>query len=772
MDTDKPRNLDLLFPELNVRKRIPNENGILEGVTPRDPKDENMNEWLHHSQFSILSAPVETNRDEHNALSAKRSLPFPEKETDVRSDIFPTGWSSSNVEEPNVKKPEQNYSLESEDSFDSFVRPCSLVLPPSGFNLTAVANEAHNRHCPILFKDLSYDTVDDDDNENHLTISSLTARPLIAKSHELKEKKIARKLRECERRARVRRFKPPDGGYGWAVVVGAFLVQFWVSGLVKSYGVLFVEVMEAFADTSTAVAAWIPAILSTLCLALAPVTSALCQKFTCRAVVFFGGLFCAAGLISSYFATSSLYLLFSFGMLTGIGGGLSTTPGVLIVSRYFDKHRALANGICISGTAAGSFVFPIFIQHLMNQYGFHGSILILGGCMLHVCISAALYRPLAVHQRLIERAQGQSVHTENLTSVDITVQCPNMEPGHQGVKKLEFLFINEPYEPKNQDSSLHKTNSYPSIQENGNIPNGHQNENQILSFSDTEEDRDKIGELLQVKPIFIRSCSILHSVEDLSTDSTCVYKDKKLEEAILHSLQTAIPEIAQATRKKTVTERITRYLDISLLKNVKFIIFSCSVTLMSTGCPYMLYFLPAYAVSSGYTKSQAGLLMVFSAALDFAGRLGLGWISDLKLFDRKKGYVSSIFGAGIAVLIIPAAGNFVVLATTVGMYGLCLGSWFLLVPVLLADDYGTNKISSSYGLVRLFQSVGAISVPPLTGYLRDVTGSYDVCFYFMGTCMVLGGILILVEPAVLNCKIINKIPIPKINIPETSDTKT
>lgn len=79
---------------------------------------------------------------------------------------------------------------------------------------------------------------------------------------------MARKLREAERRATVRRFKPPDGGYGWAVVVGAFMVQFLVSGLVKSYGVLFVEVLEAFSDTSTAVAAWIPAILATLCLAL------------------------------------------------------------------------------------------------------------------------------------------------------------------------------------------------------------------------------------------------------------------------------------------------------------------------------------------------------------------------------------------------------------------------------------------------------------------------------------------------------------------------
>lgn len=233
-----------------------------------EPRDENMNEWLHGSHFSVQSAPIADSARELELLSSKRSLPIAGEQLDAadsRSDILPLPASRTDEESSKVE------SMEIADSVKSLVRPCSLVLPSSAgatLNLTAVANEAQLRHCPILVKDLSYDTVDDEDNENHMTISSLTARPLIAKSHELRTKKIARKLREAERRARVRRFKPPDGGYGWAVVVGAFLVQFWVSGLVKSYGVLFVEVMEAFTDTSTVVAAWIPAILSTLCLAL------------------------------------------------------------------------------------------------------------------------------------------------------------------------------------------------------------------------------------------------------------------------------------------------------------------------------------------------------------------------------------------------------------------------------------------------------------------------------------------------------------------------
>lgn len=111
--------------------------------------------------------------------------------------------------------------------------------------------------------------------------------------------------------------QPLDSGYAWLVVFGAFSVQFWVAGLVKSYGVLFVEILEVFPNSSTAVASWIPAILSALCLALAPLSSALCQRFSCRTVVFIGGLFCAAGLMLSYFATSLYHLLITFGILTG-----------------------------------------------------------------------------------------------------------------------------------------------------------------------------------------------------------------------------------------------------------------------------------------------------------------------------------------------------------------------------------------------------------------------------------------------------------------------
>lgn len=52
---------------------------------------------------------------------------------------------------------------------------------------------------------------------------------------------------------------PPDGGWGWLILAGSMLVNLLVPGTVKSFGVLFVEFLEAF-DASPATAAWIPAL--------------------------------------------------------------------------------------------------------------------------------------------------------------------------------------------------------------------------------------------------------------------------------------------------------------------------------------------------------------------------------------------------------------------------------------------------------------------------------------------------------------------------------
>lgn len=59
-------------------------------------------------------------------------------------------------------------------------------------------------------------------------------------------------------------FTPPDGGYGWVIVIAACVVQIWIMGFIKSYSVLYVQIIAAFPNSSAYHASWIPALLSTI----------------------------------------------------------------------------------------------------------------------------------------------------------------------------------------------------------------------------------------------------------------------------------------------------------------------------------------------------------------------------------------------------------------------------------------------------------------------------------------------------------------------------
>ena len=80
------------------------------------------------------------------------------------------------------------------------------------------------------------------------------------------------------------------------------------------------------------------------------------------------------------------------------------------------------------------------------------------------------------------------------------------------------------------------------------------------------------------------------------------------------------------------------------------------------------------------------------------------------------------------------------------LYGLGSGAWFLMVPLLLADYLGVERIGASYGLIRLFQAASNLIGPIVGGVLSDKTGSFAASFIVMGTIMNLGAIGVFFKP--------------------------
>ncbi|CAN0055514.1 unnamed protein product [Bubo scandiacus] len=201
--------------------------------------------------------------------------------------------------------------------------------------------------------------------------------------------------------------KPPDGGWGWIVLLGCFVITGFSYAFPKAVSVYFKELMKDFhvgySDT-----AWISSIMLAMLYGTGPVCSIMVNQFGCRPVMLIGGLLASSGMILASFTTNIIELYLTAGVLTGLGMALNFQPSLIMLGTYFDKRRPLANGLA----AAGS---PVFLsslsplgQVLLEKFGWRGGFLIMGGLLLNCCTCGAVMRPLDMGmKRKMEKAQDK-----------------------------------------------------------------------------------------------------------------------------------------------------------------------------------------------------------------------------------------------------------------------------------------------------------------------------------------------------------------------------
>ncbi|TMS14826.1 Monocarboxylate transporter 4 [Larimichthys crocea] len=187
--------------------------------------------------------------------------------------------------------------------------------------------------------------------------------------------------------------KAPDGGWGWAVLAGCFVITGFSYAFPKAVSVFFKELIREFgvgySDT-----AWISSILLAMLYGTGPLCSVLVNRFGCRPVMMVGGLFASLGMILASFSTSIIHIYLTAGVITGLGLALNFQPSLIMLNRYFSEKRPLANGLSAAGSPVALCCLSPLGQVLQYQYGWRGGFLILGGILLNCCVCGALMKPL------------------------------------------------------------------------------------------------------------------------------------------------------------------------------------------------------------------------------------------------------------------------------------------------------------------------------------------------------------------------------------------
>ncbi|XP_067669210.1 monocarboxylate transporter 14-like [Haliotis asinina] len=190
--------------------------------------------------------------------------------------------------------------------------------------------------------------------------------------------------------------KDVDEGWAWVVLVASYMSGFLLSGVCYMGTMLQVVLLEHF-QQSVGLTAWVTSVYSSLMFLAGPLASLITSYFDCRTSVMLGGLLLAGGLAGSSFATSLSVFFVFFGIIAGLGLGLTYTPCVVIVSYYFEKKRIFVTSVALSAAGTGLLVAPLLFRYLLNNYTWRECLIFLAGICFHITLFGALMFP--IHER-------------------------------------------------------------------------------------------------------------------------------------------------------------------------------------------------------------------------------------------------------------------------------------------------------------------------------------------------------------------------------------
>jgi sugar phosphate permease len=163
------------------------------------------------------------------------------------------------------------------------------------------------------------------------------------------------------------------------------------------------------------------------------------------------------------------------------------------------------------------------------------------------------------------------------------------------------------------------------------------------------------------------------------------------------------------------------------------------------GSAVLLHIMP-YLESVGIERSTASMVAMFLPIISIPSLLAFGWLSDI----YRRNYIITVTmllsSVGLFLLSIIDGSSFGLIVGFVIVYGAGFGAQMSLRPPIMREYFGSKKFGAIFGLGSVFITIGAISTPPLAGWIFDTRGVYDPTWLVLsGVCM-LGVILILTLP--------------------------
>ncbi|CAH2229084.1 jg2529 [Pararge aegeria aegeria] len=197
--------------------------------------------------------------------------------------------------------------------------------------------------------------------------------------------------------------EPPDGGFrAYMIILGSFLTNGLVFGIINSYSVIYKVLEKNIADekvsnSESVKAALVGALTMGTTFLLSPISGVLTSLMGMRCTAVLGGSIAVVGLLISSFIVDNVDgLCFTYGIMYGVGASLAYTPSLAILGHYFKKYLGLVNGIVTIGSSIFTVIMPPLMEHMIQNYGLPGLFRVLAILTAGVPLCALLFKPVSV----------------------------------------------------------------------------------------------------------------------------------------------------------------------------------------------------------------------------------------------------------------------------------------------------------------------------------------------------------------------------------------
>ena len=402
-------------------------------------------------------------------------------------------------------------------------------------------------------------------------------------------------------------------------------------------------------------------------------------------------------------------------------------PMLLTLGKYFNKRRGLATTLASVGSSLAGLSMPVLTRYLVNDYGLHGSLMIVSGILLNFVVIGALLRPIdlskkapdsdkheteerilngvnnGIHSSSEERIPEDQAFKFEKTVKGMTLYVPEKAESTPKLNVMYDRLVPEPIERlRTYSSSSAMKNRKPNLAK-------HLHTNSSTSFHQLDVHKLHLELTASTGDITGGSAFNLHNVEEPIAD----HRNTKNE--VMSSSRTK-PDRGISD---LLTLLLSQVFDKNVLQNRLFLMFMAVVFTAIIGAAQILTFIPAHSNSIGLTDDEVSYLYIISGCCDMFSKIIIASIADCHFIRRHHILAFCIITAGVVVNFIPFFKTFKTMVILIAANGLFGQIYFGLFPVILADFVGIENLSSAIGVVIMLHGIAlSISNPILGKYLH------------------------------------------------------